>query len=561
MTTAAVPPGYRQGNQGACGRRRPSCRRNCAAWDAPGPRSPPSSRRGTGSTRGWRSGRRTGGASRRPPPGGPRAGRMTRRPSRASPTGSSGQGGPGTPPPWTPSTGSPSSTSAGSPTCWRTAATTAGRAGSPARARRPRGATSPRPPRWRHPPACPARPRAARNARSPPRCSGRPWRRSGRPRRRRPRRPGRRPPPRPPPGPPPRAREGRRSRSAGCGGARCCSRRAAPWRSWRPRPVTGTRPGRPPVDLSVVNYTGEVVAGLRRLGGAVGPRITLPPAMALRSAMAALARSAPEVVTSQALTAYGDLTQLIGWLMFNLGDHKSALYYYDDARAAAHRAGSHDLVAYALAATGHLEIHRRRPRHAIDHAQAAWQAAKASGSPYALAYAADVTARAYAAAGQVSRCHAALDRERDALLRIGAGTPRAPWWYFYDESFYWGTESECALKLDMPVEACDAARQALGLVEPHNLHNSALTLAFRAEALIRQGEVEEACRSIADAARYTTMNSSKRISRRIEHLRRQLRGAEGSAAVRELDDKLAEYRRARAAAGVPPGLPGWGRVP
>ncbi len=328
-----------------------------------------------------------------------------------------------------------------------------------------------------------------------------------------------------------------------------------------PRLVTGTRPGRPPVDLSVVNYTGEVVAGLRRLGGAVGPRITLPPAMALRSAMAALARSAPEVVTSQALTAYGDLTQLIGWLMFNLGDHKSALYYYDDARAAAHRAGSHDLVAYALAATGHLEIHRRRPRHAIDHAQAAWQAAKASGSPYALAYAADVTARAYAAAGQVSRCHAALDRERDALLRIGAGTPRAPWWYFYDESFYWGTESECALKLDMPVEACDAARQALGLVEPHNLHNSALTLAFRAEALIRQGEVEEACRSIADAARYTTMNSSKRISRRIEHLRRQLRGAEGSAAVRELDDKLAEYRRARAAAGVPPGLPGWGRVP
>ncbi len=305
-------------------------------------------------------------------------------------------------------------------------------------------------------------------------------------------------------------------------------------------------PGKLNADLAIVHYTSEVVAGLRRLGGTVGPRITLQPAMALRSAMSALGRSVPEVVTSHALTAYGDITQLIGWLLFNLGDHKAAWYYYDDARAAAYRAGNNDLVTYTLAAASQLAASRRRPAHAIDHAQASLVAAKASGSPYAVAYASDVAARAYAAAGQAGRCQAALDREQEALGLITEDTPRAPWWYFYDRSFYWGTESECALKLDLPVDASDAARRSLGLLAPVNCHNSALTLAFRAEALIKQDEISEACETLADSARLTTLNSSRRISARIAALRRELRSADDTPAVRELDEKLAEYRKARA---------------
>jgi transcriptional regulator with XRE-family HTH domain len=314
-----------------------------------------------------------------------------------------------------------------------------------------------------------------------------------------------------------------------------------------PRLLGGARPGQRGADVAIVNYTSEVVAGLRRLGGTVGPRITLQPAMALRSAMAALARSAPGIVTSQALTAYGDLTQLIGWLMFNLGDYKAAWYYYDDARSAAHRAGNNDLVAYTLSAASQLADARRRPEHAMDHAQAALAAARESGSQYAVAYAADVTARAYAASGQAKRCRTSLDREREALIQITDDTPRSPWWYFYDSSFYWGTESECALKLDMPADASDAAGRALGPRAPVNCHNSALTLAFRAEALIKQNEIAQACETLADSARLTTLNSSRRISARIVALRRELDVAQDTAAVRELDEKLTEYRKARAA--------------
>jgi hypothetical protein len=314
-----------------------------------------------------------------------------------------------------------------------------------------------------------------------------------------------------------------------------------------PRRMAAANGGSPRTDLAMMGYTADIVAGLRRLGGAVGPRTTLPSAMALRSAIAAMARNAPETVTAAALAVYGDLTQLIGWLMFNLGDHGAARYYYDDARSAADRAGNADLVTYALSASSQLALAQGDPRDAIDHAHAARQAARRGGGPFAVAYAADVTARAYAAAGQAGRCRAALDREHAALGEIGPETPRAPWWSFYDRSFYWGTESECALRLGMAVEAADAAGKSLGLMTPVNLHNSALTLALQAEALIRQGEIGAACQALTDAARVTTLNSSRRISRRIEELREQLRPAGGTAAVRELDGKLAAFRLAHAA--------------
>jgi len=82
--------------------------------------------------------------------------------------------------------------------------------------------------------------------------------------------------------------------------------------------------------------------------------------------MASLARNMPELVTGQALTVYGDLTALTGWLMFNLGDHKAARYYYDDARAAGYRAGNNDLVAYTLSAASQLAAVRQRVRQAVD---------------------------------------------------------------------------------------------------------------------------------------------------------------------------------------------------
>jgi hypothetical protein len=54
-------------------------------------------------------------------------------------------------------------------------------------------------------------------------------------------------------------------------------------------------------------------------------------------------------------------------------------------------------------------------------------------------------------------------------------------------------------------------------------------------------------RDFGRLARLTTLNSSRRIAARIVVLRRELDFAQDTAAVRDLDEKLAEYRKARVA--------------
>lgn len=303
------------------------------------------------------------------------------------------------------------------------------------------------------------------------------------------------------------------------------------------------------LDAAALDHTERVLQSFRRQSDLLGPRLTLQTALAQRAITTTMVKNAPTALKGRALGVYADLTQLLGWLLFNLGDYRAAQFYYDDARAAAHEAEDTNLVSYILCTMSHLSTAQGKPRVGIDHAIAAQGWAAQTDSPHAKAYAEDVAARAYAAAGQKSKCLIALDKERGAVARITSTEEGAkPWWYFYDSSFYWGTESECALKLGMPVDAWDAAAKALSLIDPVNLHNNVLTLTFQSEALLRQGEIPEAARILGNVARLTTVNGSQRISERITTLRGRLAGHDDLPEVRDLDEQLAAARRARESA-------------
>lgn len=71
------------------------------------------------------------------------------------------------------------------------------------------------------------------------------------------------------------------------------------------------------------------------------------------------------------MSAYAELTQLVGWLSFNMGDCPSAQHYYDDARSAAHDVQNVELVAYTLCTMSQLATWQGKPRVGIDHAVAA----------------------------------------------------------------------------------------------------------------------------------------------------------------------------------------------
>lgn len=301
-----------------------------------------------------------------------------------------------------------------------------------------------------------------------------------------------------------------------------------------------------PIDEHIVARAEKVVHECRIQGDILGPQVTLHSVMAERRVIQKMLHNGPaERMMPRTLSVYAELTQLAGWLLFNLGECETARYYYDDARTAAHEAHNVELVTYILCTMSHLATWEGRPRVGIDHAVAAQAWANKSRSPRAIAYSADVAARAYAADRQWDDCREALDDERSALSRIGKGEIPSRWWYFHDESFYWATESECALAQGKSEAAMDACARSLRRIDPSNLHNYAATMGFRCEAYIQQGNVTEACNVLSGVARLTVSNSSRRLDQRIVVLRGQLDRWNAHPEVVHLDEALRVYRSSR----------------
>jgi tetratricopeptide (TPR) repeat protein len=303
------------------------------------------------------------------------------------------------------------------------------------------------------------------------------------------------------------------------------------------------------LDLATLVHTEEILQRCRLQGDVLGPRVALQTALAQRHLMDTIAKDAPDALRPRALSVHAQLSQLVGWLLFNLGDYRNARHYYDDARTTAHDAQDADLVTYVLCTMSHLATWQDKPRVGIDHAIAASAWAEQTGNPRTRAYAADVAARAYAADHQAGRCNQALDHEYAMLDTVNPDEPVSSWWYFHDQSFYWATKSGCALQLGSPEAALEAVTTSLGMFDPANLHNFAFTLLFRGEAYIQQGEITEACKTIGDVASLTAVNTSKRIDQHISQLRGTLGPWAQTKPVQELDDRLVAYRRSASGSG------------
>ncbi|NUR29320.1 MAG: hypothetical protein HOV83_26335 [Catenulispora sp.] len=309
------------------------------------------------------------------------------------------------------------------------------------------------------------------------------------------------------------------------------------------------------VDEAMVANTGLIVGGLRQQNAALGPSATVQTGLAMRAMMESVVKDAPAGLTGRAWVVYGDLAHLIGWMMFNMGQDALAAFYYEDARKAAYQAEDYELAANVLAAQAHLSMSGGDHQTAIDHAQAAEEAARRSTSRHARAYTADMTARVYASAGQGARSLAALERERKQMQRIDWTEPAAERWGFYGPSFYWARESECHLLLGHPVEAADAGVLAQQRFNPAYLHNNAMTLARRAQAQVQFGDVTAACQALAEAARMATLAGSQRLGTEMARAREQLAPYQSEPVVQALDVRMERYRSQRGAADLGTRLP------
>lgn len=292
-------------------------------------------------------------------------------------------------------------------------------------------------------------------------------------------------------------------------------------------------------DESLLCYCEGIVTFLRRQSDMLGPQLALHSALGYRDLAQRLAKTAPLQFQRRALSSYAELTQLVGWLCFNMGGYRSAQHYYDDARSAAHDAHNIELVTYVLCTMSQLATWQSKARIGLDHAIVAQAWAAQTGNPRAEAYAADVAARAFAADRQADNCRKTLDAEQAAVAKIAGDVADPRWWDFYDESFFWATTSSCSLQLHDPERALETVSKSLSTTDPTNVHNYAFTLLFQGEALVQQGHIAEASQTIGEVAMLT--NRSQRIGQRISELRVALTPWQRTKPVRELDEMLTVY--------------------
>ncbi|MGH3822345.1 MAG: hypothetical protein ACRDRA_05845 [Pseudonocardiaceae bacterium] len=298
-------------------------------------------------------------------------------------------------------------------------------------------------------------------------------------------------------------------------------------------------PGR--LDIQTIQHIEEILWNCKRLDDTLGPQAAIDTVLAQRNLTRVLVRECPDSLRLRLLAVLGNASRQAGWLCFDLNDFAGASYYYDDARTLAHEAEDTELGAFVLCKMSQLANWQHKPRIGIDHAVVAGEWAKHTDDVLQQAYVADMTARAYAADGQLDACLATLDSAQAALARSAGTDRRSRFHHFYNDSFHTMHGSWCYLKLGLVDQAINYAAQSLAAFDPSDVRNVAMTTAYLSTAYIQSNQIEEAARLLGDACQLATRNHSVRLMTLVRKTRATMQPWAQVGAVRSLDERMASY--------------------
>ncbi|MGH3770223.1 MAG: helix-turn-helix domain-containing protein, partial [Pseudonocardiaceae bacterium] len=162
------------------------------------------------------------------------------------------------------------------------------------------------------------------------------------------------------------------------------------------------------------------------------------------------------------LAAFGQLSQMTGWLALDGNRYSAARRYLTTAVYAAHEVGQPVLAASSLAYLSLQETYRGRLGSALSLAQTASAVGSSSLTPLTKTMLAARLARAHAGLHHTADCLHVLDEMRIAF--DSAGKREEPLWISYvDDIEVAAQEGACYLDLNMATEACAALTRALDL--------------------------------------------------------------------------------------------------
>jgi len=131
----------------------------------------------------------------------------------------------------------------------------------------------------------------------------------------------------------------------------------------------------------------------------------------------------------------------------------NARRYYEQARVAAHNAGSVELGIYALCEWSYTESWQGQAPTGLDLPAAAQSPVSKAEDPLMRVGAAQRAATAYAFDGRYNECMVECERAQTGLVAaVGQMSGESPG-YSYNEGYLASRRSECLLRLEKPQEA------------------------------------------------------------------------------------------------------------
>ncbi|WP_280273985.1 hypothetical protein [Nocardia wallacei] len=295
------------------------------------------------------------------------------------------------------------------------------------------------------------------------------------------------------------------------------------------------------VDDAAVDNIEKALSVLLAQNDVFGPEAVLAMVQGQRTLAGALVEECPERLRPRLHNLHGALSQLAGWMQFDLHDLDGAYENYKQARRSAHEARNSELAALVLCNMAYLEVWRNEPRLGIDHAVAAQNWARRSGDHRLRAYADDMAAIAFAKDNQRSQCISAMIEADNAIAAAGRQPAEESVAYFQSPGLVASLRSDCLHQLGSGHDARAAAEEALELIDASFVRNRALAHVDLANAHADLGDIEAAVGAIRDSADLARSCRSDRLSGRIGAARNELEQWSNVVCVRELDDELASY--------------------
>ncbi len=247
------------------------------------------------------------------------------------------------------------------------------------------------------------------------------------------------------------------------------------------------------VTASVVDFLEEEVARLRRLDdGQSGVFV-------LKAAQHGITMTTELLdqhtyggnIGNRLLAVAGELSQLAGWISFDLGSHAEAQRYYLLGLRAAHAAGDRRLGALVLSCLAFQQTWRQRPAEAVSLLDIAKRGAKPHATPRLLSLLAMRRARAYAALGLGADAARAMAEAEDQL-RAGPHERDPAWLYWLDPSVLLSEQGRCLVQLKDGRRAAHHLKRGLALLDAPRSRDRTMYGLCLAVAHVPH-DLEEAC--------------------------------------------------------------------